>query len=415
MTPGKKRRYKALAIAFATGLIFGILAYTWIYFAWDRDMKQETTQIFLFNIPQEVITTIKAIVAGIFIGLPFGYYFSGNKIHWAITGFLNIVIVISYIWLGGSGLIIAIMAATVTFILAASLVIELYKGNLLDAITHQFRLATGGMLKGFVVVDGGRITIPKDTGVILGPKLVIVKPGNSVVLEQGAARTEIYGPRIFESGEFEYIKKIYDLTQQKTTININNAVTRDIVSVNAKLMVNYCINIERRKAYGDIPLDSWDIEHLQELDRTFPNWEDFVLATVEESTRDIIRQTDIKTVINKDGYSVLAQRILTTVSARTLPWRILIQEIVMQDLQIDEAIVHAQTEALAERVSAEAYRDALETIANGYRTAEDLGMSEESLHAEALRHLLNVMSNNPKFSVLFNRELNELFSYLRNN
>jgi regulator of protease activity HflC (stomatin/prohibitin superfamily) len=87
----------------------------------------------------------------------------------------------------------------------------------------------------------------------------------------------------------------------------------------------------------------------------------------------------------------------------------------MQNLQIDEVIVNAQTGAMAERVRAEAYRDALELIANGYSTAQGLGMSKKELHAEALRHLLNTLSSNPKFSALFNRELNELFSYLRNN
>jgi len=69
-----------------------------------------------------------------------------------------------------------------------------------------------GTSKTYMTVENGEIVSQKPPGILArlgGPGVLVVKPGNAVVLERGATTARIVGPGVHRLGRFETIKKPY--------------------------------------------------------------------------------------------------------------------------------------------------------------------------------------------------------------
>ena len=86
------------------------------------------------------------------------------------------------------------------------------------------------------IVENGAITVEKPRGILSklkGPGMLLVYPGNAVVLERGGKTTRIVGPGTHRLKRFEFIKKpadkkgIVDLSPQYTTAETEDVMTSD--------------------------------------------------------------------------------------------------------------------------------------------------------------------------------------------
>lgn len=69
-----------------------------------------------------------------------------------------------------------------------------------------------GTSRSYMTVENGEIVSQKPPGILSrlgGPGVLVVKPGNAVVLERGAKTARIIGPGVHRLGRFETIKKPY--------------------------------------------------------------------------------------------------------------------------------------------------------------------------------------------------------------
>ena len=60
--------------------------------------------------------------------------------------------------------------------------------------------------------------VPTEKGPIMGPRIFVVRPGNAVVTIN-RNKHKVYGPGFYETNNFEYIDKIFDLSPGKKLAN----------------------------------------------------------------------------------------------------------------------------------------------------------------------------------------------------
>jgi regulator of protease activity HflC (stomatin/prohibitin superfamily) len=77
------------------------------------------------------------------------------------------------------------------------------------------------------------------------------------------------------------------------------------------------------------------------------------------------------------------------------------------------AETQTDTTVTLETARAQALRDALRLIADGYRTAKAMGMSSREIHREVLRRTLEQIAKDPAAKLIFTPELRDLLRSLQ--
>ncbi len=105
-----------------------------------------------------------------------------------------------------------------------------------------------GFSQPYIIVENGEIAVEKPKGVLSslgGPGIIVVRPGNVVVLERGGKVTRILGPGTHTLKKFEYIKKpvekkgIVDLRPQFGVADGKDVMTRDGIPLKIEVGVGY--------------------------------------------------------------------------------------------------------------------------------------------------------------------------------
>ncbi len=107
---------------------------------------------------------------------------------------------------------------------------------------------TFGLTQPYIIVENGGIATEKPKGMLSafgGPGMLIVRPGNVVVLERGGRVTRILGPGVHDLKKLETIKEpaekkgIIDLRPQFGIAEADDIMTRDGIPVKIKAGVGY--------------------------------------------------------------------------------------------------------------------------------------------------------------------------------
>lgn len=96
----------------------------------------------------------------------------------------------------------------------------------------------------YQVIEDEQITAssPDNTMSKLGaPGLLVIRPGNAVVLERGAEVSRIVGPGIVQTRPFERVREALDLRPQWATINADDILTRDGIPLHVEARIRYQI------------------------------------------------------------------------------------------------------------------------------------------------------------------------------
>ncbi len=263
-TSGKepKINIKRLLITMAVGAIPTI-----VFFAWSLSSRSRTATdvlwwlgstcllITLFVACFSIKSSLYAIV---FTGLAvFAIaWVSGSLLQaqfareWSANpGFRN-----ALAWLGGIGLGVGVTAAFWFVILLVSTRWILGASDALGVSWWQaFRYVaarTFDTSQYYWIVENGELAIDNSKGLLAkfgGPGMLVVRPGNVVVLERGSKTSRIVGPGVYAIKYLEFIKKpvngkgIIDLRSQFVVENVENALTQDGIPLEFQVSSSYMI------------------------------------------------------------------------------------------------------------------------------------------------------------------------------
>ena len=337
-------------------------------------------------------------VAGFVIGLPLGLALITRQRRWIATALLNVWFMLSFVAGGWLGVVYALAASVLTFFVSAAIVRELYGGSAFSAFFYHFKILTG-LFKGFQIISDGKSVIPNDTNTVLGPRLIIVEPGNALILQRGPRQTRISGPAIFTSELFEYVKRIYNLQKKQGSFTFEDVLTSDLMATTVEISATYGINVSDAARRGEIPLTPAEIDHIKYIDSRMPDWERATRGAIERSVRRAIATRSLADLLTNGKLLDLEQQIFQDLtSPRIHAWGIRVDEATIQNVQPERKVI-------SERATAEALRAALLLLADGYRNAIKAGMPEEAIHREVWRHTPEQMTKDPATKMIFTPEL----------
>jgi regulator of protease activity HflC (stomatin/prohibitin superfamily) len=309
---------------------------------------------------------------------------------------------------------LVVLTSLATFLVSARLLRDFYGGSTWDAFRHQLGLSLGQM-RGLQVIEDGRVVIPSSSGTLLGPRLIIIRPGNAALLVNGGRVTRVTGPRIFRSERFEFVKHVYDLQERQELWTLEKVLTNDLIPTTVKLTTTYMLEISQEARQGDTPLSDDEAHILRRLPFTMPQWPEATRSAVEQSVRQVVSSEDLDGLLASSHHRPLEQRIINLTNQRTLDWGVRIRNVIIECLQPMAEITGATSSRWiadannVEVARAQAFKDALLIIADAYRIArDDMEMPDEAIYREVLRRTLEQLAKDPATKLVITPELRGL-------
>jgi len=192
---------------------------------------------------------VVGVVAGCIYGLALGLYLVQRKRRWIGTASLVVLVLFVFVSSGWFAAFVTVASMVITTVILAGLLRDLYNGSEIEALRHLLRVWTSAK-SGFVVVSEGRIAIPSTPPPHFGPQLVIVRPGNAVIMVNYGMMTRICGPSVFMSDSFEYVNDVFSITRIHKSFEVADAASLDGVSVTIRMSCTYGINISEQSISG---------------------------------------------------------------------------------------------------------------------------------------------------------------------
>jgi regulator of protease activity HflC (stomatin/prohibitin superfamily) len=346
-----------------------------------------------------------------------------HRRRWAAVALLNLEFALSYVAGGWLGLGYSITASLLTFFVSAAILRELYGGNEFSAFRHHLQLALG-LIRSFQVIDGGKTVMPQGPGPLFGPRTLIIRPGNAVILERGSQQTDALGPRIHTSRPFEFVKQIYDLQDRQKSFTFEEVLTADTMPTTVRIAATFGLDVHPRAKCGERPLLPAEQALLQRISLCVTDWETRAKSALERCVRQSIGNLELTELLSIGDFAPLEQNIAAMVNATIGPWGVRVSQVILECVQpraeVTEAtasrwVAETQTDTTVtlETARAQALRDALRLIADGYRTAKAMGMSSREIHREVLRRTLEQIAKDPAAKLIFTPELRDLLRSLQ--
>lgn len=341
--------------------------------------------------------SLLGIIVGALEGFPFGMYWISKKRRWLLIALLNMEFVLSTIVGGRLGLFLTTTASALTFCISAFSIRALFADDEWAALRYHLKLVLG-IVQGFQIVDEGKTVYPLGSNQLLGPRLLIIRPWNAVVMQSGARQTRISGPAVLTTAPFEYVSHTYDLREKPKSVSVADVLTRDAVSVTLHVTVSYSLNVHCNARRGDRPFLPAETEAIARMMANTPEWEMAAKAAVEQSARYAVASYTLDELLDSTRLPRLADRIRGLANSRTQQWGIAIHHLVIENLQPQAEVKQtttgrwmareqAETVITTETARAAAVRDAFRLLADGYEYARQHGMSTVEVGIEVLRRI----------------------------
>ena len=309
------------------------------------------------------------------------------------------------------------VTALAAFFASAHLVRDFYGGSTLEAFRRQLLLLIG-WTRGFQIIEDGRVAFPRDSHQLLGPLQMIIKPGNGVILERGKHQ-RVFGASVFRTGNFEYVKTVFDLREHQRSVQLDEVLSRDLIPVNTKATITYTLNISDGGRQGTAELLESEQDLLRQLAFKMPDWETATRSAVEHSIRQVVNGSTLNELLSPGHIAPLERRIQALTNGRTLAWGVRVDHVLIECVQpsapVKEATItrwvagaEGESTLLAERARALAAKEMLQVIAQGYALAKGMGMTNDEIHREILRRTLEQIARDPATKYLFTPELRTL-------
>jgi len=378
----------------------------------------------------EIPSLIVGGVAGAIFGVVFGLYLMHQRRRWIVVAVL-VASLLVVLFLGGIvSTLITLAAILVTFALSAGLLRDFYHSSGRDAIRNQFRVMTSTQ-GGPVIINEGKIVVPSTQPPHLGPKLVVVRPGNAVVMIRGGSITRICGPSVFMSENFEYVGNVLRIDRQHKSLSLSEVITSEIDPVDIHIHYNFGIAMSEktirgengtiRHSDGSRGLTAEELHLLRTLVTLNPRWETAVHAQVECALRGLISQYAYEQLLGTNYYSRLGRRIMQMVTSHMNAFGTVVESVSIIQIIPNTALLRTHIEGQRKRsisyASGDGFRLAITEIAKGYRAAlllakdvEDrVGKSVgvEDIHRMATRYMMEHIAEDAATKVVLSVPLQD--------
>lgn len=321
----------------------------------------------IFSVTNLVINTI---IAGGLTAIPFALGIVTQKKRWLMVTVMVMGLSAIGVFAGGQYLLVSIFSVILTFLTSSVSLKDLY-GNYRESIINHFLIVIG-IYRGFQIIDEGKTIIPDDRKVLLGPMLVIVRPGNAVVTLRGSSVERVAGPSTFVTKPFEFVNHIYKIGRINRLQKITNVLTKDLVPITIEIRLIYGINIDQNIAFSNNKFDIKNKRIIKDIDQKYIDWENIVIDMICQITREILIDTSFEKVIVPGNFSSLGENIKNATNARMKNiFSMIIYEAIITNIHIETNISSAAASAQIYRINEQIWnKDALfnhtiDTISHG--------------------------------------------------
>jgi hypothetical protein len=321
-------------------------------------------------------------VAGGLLGFTIGLYLQQQKRRWIAAAILTFLLILAYAIGGPWDALLAAASVFIAFFTSAAILRELYGGDEITAFKHHLRILFAARGE-WLIVENGKVVIPKGKGPHLGPLRVVVKPGNAIVMEAGSKITRICGPAIFQSNNYEYVKDILETTRLRRTAAVSDALTRELVPVIVDITYIYGVDVSDETirgengsvthADGSQGLTADELNTLRDLVTTMPTWQQDIHSIVSAAIREVVAGQTYSDLVGRRDYMVIESLVHAGVRRRTNFLSIRVDSLritrVSPASEILEALSEGERVRTREQAAGDAWRLAMTAIAAGYRAA----------------------------------------------
>jgi len=330
------------------------------------------------------------LVTGLLTGIPLGFFMTSHRRRWLVVALLNIQMVLAFHVGHVFGLAFTLVAVVLTFIIASAVLAELYGGTELQAVGMHLRLVVG-TIQGFQTIDDSTPSGAQTSKPLLGPRLLIIRPGKAVVLERGAQRRVVW-PSITTTGPFEYVKYVHHLGDIQTTYNLSDVLTQDLVSTNVHMTAMYRLTVRPEVRQGTAPADAAEEALLQRIPLAIPSWEAALKHVLEQCVRQAVGGSRLDELLDGTDLARVEHDITVRTRRRIAGWGITLQEVIIQGVLANTAVASAMESRRQDRERALGMQEALAILADGYNQAQAAGMQQGDIRLEVLRRTIEEIS-----------------------
>ena len=331
---------------------------------------------------QELI--LGGVIIGILLGVPLLTFVLSGQHRWLAVLALNAFYIVAYVIGGWLTAFAAVFASVLAILVTAALFRHAFSKSTWEAFLYEIALAFG-RTKDLQMIEDGKTVLPKKGEPFLGPRRIVVKPNNAIILECGSQQTRVSGPAVITTQPFEYVKRILDLRPRQERLVFGRAVTIDQLAVDMAIDVIYCIDIPDAMRLGKSPFGDQEKTVIREIDLRLPQWEQATHGVIESFVRKYAGSRGMLEMLQSDIADDFEEKIRDRSDKRcSKAWHVRINSVVLQR-------VHPVSEVaqyMNDRAKAAAQRDALQLMADGYKQAEALGMKPDASQQEVFRHTL---------------------------
>lgn len=320
-----------------------------------------------------------AVIAVFFLVL---YVIQRKRHRWLALFVLFLSFVLAGLLGGWKAVAAAMLSSGLAIVLSAALLRHIYDESTWDAFWHQIRMAFGRS-KDIQVIDEGKTIVPKESGTLLGPRRVVIKPYNAVVTEQGAKTTGVIGPRVLDTQSFEFVKHIIDLRPKQQWVTASDVLNADLVKLEILVCVDYSIDLRDEAKIGTSPFDEAEKARLMHIAVSMKDWTRAANSAVEAAARTAFCDTTLVDLQKADKHDELEKTTKDLAQKRTAAWGINIDNLVIQRIQPSSQAVEG-----GETITA------LRQLVNVYSEAQKLGLSKDDLDRYLERHLQKQQARN---------------------
>lgn len=352
------------------------------------------------------------LIGGALLGWPLGLAWDTKKRRWLAVAALIGTYILAWEVTGPEGLSLTLLCTAITLFMSAAILRDLYQGSEWQAFVHHMKILTG-ILKGVHVVSEGKSVMPAGDGPVMGPRLVMVKPNTAALVEWGAKHTHILGPGFYTSRPFEYVKYIFNLRPQTFEISIPNVRTRNHLLVTIGMTIVAGIQFPRSVRSGEQNMNDANEPKYADLRKRLAqiydyhsDWEEATRSEIESQVRRYAAGLTLEEITDATHYFDLARKVVQATNTRVNKWGIRVDRAIVGKIEPARAVteqmeaqwaqsLRRDAAALDEISQANAWANALQLIAGGYRYARTQGLDQNDINRLVLMRTLERITAQP--------------------
>lgn len=233
-----------------------------------------------------------------------------------------------------------------------------------------------------------------------------MRPNCAIALEGGPIQPRIVlGPTFLITERFEYIKQVFDLQPEQTSEPLKGCLTSDGIEVRLDITSMAGLNIRSNSRRDTKTVSPAELEYLQRQYWYITEWRTKLSSALKEAAHSCIAQYSLEHLVVKPPYEHIRREIRIEANSRLRKWGIRVFDLSIENIAPPADLVKRNADATAaateEQIRAQAWKDALIVMADGYDVARQLNLPEDMIHREVLRRTLEQLAQEPGVGALF--------------